>query len=389
MAEMKKYKKIFIAGGGTGGHIYPGIAIARALQSEQNDCQIFFIGTNQGLETKIVPREGFPLLCIQGGKLNFSGQTFSKILTVFKIPLGILQSFYFLLRHRPDFVLGVGGYASVPMMLAAVFLKFPTAIWEPNAYPGMANRWLARFVDRCFIVFAAAEKLLENKNISVFGMPVRAEMEKQISVRAQQNYTVENKNDISKPGPQVLGQFHILHYGGSQGSRAIGRTLCTAINDSDDYKNDPNSWLYRTKVIHQTGSVDYQDFQTRYRNLDAKTIELHEFIYDMPKFYQWADLVICRGGASTLSELAAFGLPAIVIPLPAADAHQEKNAEILVNAQAACMVLQKDLTPTRLIQEIDKLKKRPELLTQMRENIGKLHRPQGAKSIAKEILASC
>ena len=158
MAEMKKYKKIFIAGGGTGGHIYPGIAIARALQSEQNDCQIFFIGTNQGLETKIVPREGFPLLCIQGGKLNFSGQILSKISTVFKIPLGILQSFYFLLRHRPDFVLGVGGYASAPMMLAAVFLKFPTAIWEPNAYPGMANRWLARFVDRCFIVFGGDGK---------------------------------------------------------------------------------------------------------------------------------------------------------------------------------------------------------------------------------------
>ncbi len=383
MNQINKTKKIFIAGGGTGGHIYPGIAIARALQTEQKDCQIFFIGTNQGLETKIVPREGFPLLCILGGKLNFSGQIFSKILTLCKIPLGIFQSFYFLLRHRPDFVLGVGGYASAPMMLAAVLLKFPTAIWEPNAYPGMANRWLARWVDRCFVVFAEAEKLLDNKNISVFGMPVRAEMEAQFSSHEKQETT-----QASDPGPRVAGQFHILHYGGSQGSRAIGRTLCTAINESDDYKSDPNSWLYRTKVIHQTGSVDYQDFQTRYRNLDVKTIELHEFIYDMPKYYQWADLVICRGGASTLSELAAFGLPAIVIPLPAADAHQEKNAEILVKANAARMILQKDLTPTRLIQEIDQLKKSPEILTQMRENIGKMHRPQGARSIAREIIAS-
>lgn len=382
-----KAKKIFIAGGGTGGHIYPGIAIARALQVEQKDCQIFFIGTNQGLETKIVPREGFPLLCIQGGKLNFSGQIFSKILTLCKIPLGIFQSFYFLLRYRPDFVLGVGGYASAPMMLAAVALKFPTAIWEPNAYPGMANRWLARWVDRCFVVFAEAEKLLDNKNISVFGMPVRAEMETQILALNKSNQSLSDDKNL-EPGPRLSGQFHILHYGGSQGSRAIGRTLCTAINESDEYKVDPKSWLYRTKVIHQTGSVDYQDFQTRYRNLDAKTIELHEFIYDMPKYYQWADLVICRGGASTLSELAAFGLPAIVIPLPAADAHQEKNAEILVNAKAARMILQKDLTPARLIQEIDELKKSPEILAQMRENIGKMHRPQGARSIAREIIAS-
>jgi UDP-N-acetylglucosamine--N-acetylmuramyl-(pentapeptide) pyrophosphoryl-undecaprenol N-acetylglucosamine transferase len=356
-------KKIVIAGGGTGGHLYPGLAIARALQKINSQIEIHFVGTAQGLETKIIPKENFPLHLIHGGKLNFSGELFIKLKTLFKLPLGFLQSFVLLHKLKPDFVLGVGGYASGPFLLAAAIMRVPTAIWEANVHPGMANRWLARFVDKCFLVFAESKKLLSHANSQVLGMPVRAEME------------MSERNREARRDDQ---QFHLLHYGGSQGSRAIGRALCAAIQKGGE-------WTNSLKIVHQTGSLDYKDFLQRYKGFE-NFVEIHEFIFDMPNFYQWADLVVCRGGASTLNELAAFGLPAIIIPLPAADGHQEHNARILVQAGAARMILQKDLTPERLIEEIQDLRKDPTACEQMRQNLRKFHRPKAAEAIAKAIL---
>lgn len=350
-----------IAGGGTGGHIYPGIAIARALQKQDPSVEIHFVGTAQGLETKIIPKENFRLHCIHGGKLNFSGNPILKLKTLLKLPLGLFQSIGLILKYKPDFVLGVGGYASGPFLLAASLLGKQTAIWEPNAYPGMANRWLSPFVKKCFLVFEESKKLLKNSNTFVFGMPVRAEMERK-----------------SVPAARTDNKFHLLHYGGSQGSRAIGRTLCAALQ-----KGGP--WTENLKVVHQTGSLDHQDFIERYKGYDS-LVEIHEFIYNMPDYYEWADLVLCRGGASTLNELAAFGLPAIVVPLPAADGHQEKNAEVLVQGNAARMILQKDLTPERLIAEIEAIKNDPDLRETLKRNIPKFHKPKAAEAIAKAIL---
>jgi UDP-N-acetylglucosamine--N-acetylmuramyl-(pentapeptide) pyrophosphoryl-undecaprenol N-acetylglucosamine transferase len=357
---MKK-KVIMIAGGGTGGHIYPGIAIARALQKADPGVEIRFVGTDKGLETKIVPREGFALHLIYGGQLNFPGEFFKKIKTLLRLPVGIFQSLELLIKYRPYFVLGVGGYASGPFVLLASLIGFRTAIWEPNALPGLANRWLSRFVKKCFLVFEESKKSMHGKNMQVVGMPVRAEM--------------ESKRD---PAPRSDAKFHILHYGGSQGSRAIGRALCQAVKDGGE-------WLQETKIVHQTGSIDYKDFLERYRGHE-NLVEVHEFIFDMPKFYDWADLVVCRGGASTLNEIAAFGLPSLIIPLPAADAHQEKNAEMLVRANAACMIAQKDLTPERLIKEIQELRNNVALRDMIRKNVKAFHRPRAAEAIAQEIL---
>jgi len=355
-------KKIIIAGGGTGGHLYPGLAIARAIQKLDPQVEIHFVGTAGGLETKIIPKEKFPLHLIAGGKLNFSGNPLLKLKTLLKLPVGIFQSILLILKLRPTFVLGVGGYASGPFLLAASLLGKQTAIWEPNVYPGMANRWLARFVKRCFLVFEESRKLLPHPNAQVFGMPVRAEME----------------TSTAEASPRKDSDFHLLHFGGSQGSRAIGRAVCAAIQKGGE-------WTQSLKVVHQTGSLDHKDFLERYKGFEG-IVDIHEFIYNMPDYYKWADLVVCRGGASTLNELAAFGLPAIIVPLPAADGHQEHNAQMLVQGQAARMIVQTELTPERLIEEIQILRKDPATRELMRQNLKKFHRPRAAEAIAKAIL---
>lgn len=360
-------KVVMIAGGGTGGHIYPGLAIAKALIKMDPEIEVHFVGTRNGLESRIVPREGFILHTIVGGKLNFSGQWFTKLKTLIKLPWGLVQSVSLLLHYRPMAVLGVGGYASGPFALVAALLGFPTSIWEANVHPGMANRLLSRFVDKCFLVFTESKKYLNCREYVMSGVPVRQDIE----VSAVQADLAEG--DKSK-------EFTLLHYGGSQGSRFIGQTLCQAVLSD-------HPWTDNLKVIHQTGSVDFEDFKKKYQKLkNPNSVEVCDFIFDMKSYYQKADLVLCRGGASTLNELAAFGLPAIIIPLPAADAHQEHNARVLVEAGAAKMILQKDLTADRLIEEIQDLRNSSAQRAQLKKNIRQFYKPQAAEQIAKSLL---
>lgn len=356
-------KIVFIAGGGTGGHVYPGVAIAKALKELEPQARIIFVGTADGMETKIIPREGFQLICISSGKFNFSGRPFQKLKSLLKIPVGIFQSLRLLLRYKPSYVLGVGGYASVPMVLTASLLGFPSAVWEPNAHPGLANRVLARFVDRCFIVFEEAGRYFKNKNILKYGMPVRSEIE-----------AVSNK-ERPMPSNQSL---KLLAFGGSSGARTLNYCLLKALTDF-------SGELSQFEVVHQTGGLDYLDIKSQYEAKKA-TVDVKEFIYDMPVYYQWADLAFCRGGASSLAELAAFGLVPIVVPLPLADDHQQRNAESLVRAEAGVMILQKDLTPEVLKNKLLELFHNPSLRAKMAQNLKKLYRPQAAQAIAKEIL---
>lgn len=349
-----------IAGGGTGGHLYPGLALARAMQKMDSEIEIHFVGTAEGLETKIIPREGYQLHLIQGGKLNFTGQWLLKLKTLIKLPWGFIQAMSLLSKYKPTFVLGVGGYASGPFVFAAALMGFPTGVWEPNAHPGLANRWLARFVDLCFVVFDEARDLLNSKNVITVGMPVRAEIE------ARQ---VISRNDSS---------FHLLCFGGSQGSRVINQVLCPLL-----LKN--KNWSEKMQVVHQIGKTDWSIFQEKYKGTESWITPM-EFIYNMPHYYSWADLVICRGGASTLSEVAAFGLVPIIIPLPAADNHQGRNGETLVRAGAAVMIAQSEFTQERLEQEIQALMAQPEKRKQMAENLKKFYKPQSAEFIAKKIL---
>lgn len=353
-------KKYIIAGGGTGGHIYPGIAIAKAIESLDSQFEVEFVGSRMGLETKIVPREGYTLHLLSAGKLNYKGSLLGKGLGFLRILLGFLQSFLLIAKIRPEGVLGVGGYASGPFVLAARILGIPTAIWEPNAHPGMTNRWLAKVVDQSFVVFAEAQALLKGPICHVVGLPVRAELEK----------VVAHSGD---------GPFRVLSFGGSQGARAINNVLLESVIQE-------KPWLYQTELIHQTGSTDYAKIHEVY---EASVLEVKafEYLFEMEKHYAWAHLAICRSGASTIAELCAVGMPAILVPLPtAADDHQKKNAQVLVEKGAAVLLEQKDLNPDKINQLISDLKKQPEALKKMSLAAKSLHKPKAAEAVAGLIL---
>lgn len=356
-------KNIVIAGGGTGGHIYPGIAIARAIKVQHPDYEIHFVGTSAGLENKIVPREGFPLHHINIGKLNHSGGLLNKIKTLLGIPRAFVQSIALLMELKPQAVLGVGGYASGPFVLVASLMGFRTAIWEPNAYPGLTNRWLSRVVGRSFVVFEEATKFLRSQEYSQVGIPIRKEMEAL----------------AKKEFHRTAQEFHILVTGGSQGARTINMAVREAILKG-------GAWLENTKIVHQTGPLDFATISESYKG--HSQVEAHEYLYEMEKNYEWADLIICRAGASTVAEVAASGKAAIFIPLPwAADDHQRKNAESLVSHQAAAMILQQDLTTDLLIQKIEELKKDTQVRQEMRKNLARFYRPQAAEKMAELLLS--
>lgn len=356
-------RKFIIAGGGTGGHIYPGIAIAKALESLSPDLEVEFVGSQLGLETQIVPREGFVLHVLAAGKLNYQGSLLRKIVGLIKVMWGLVQAFLLLRRLKPVGVLGVGGYASGPLVLAAALLRIPTAIWEPNAHPGLTNRWLSRFVSRAFIVFENARAFLKSENIQVLGLPVRSELEK----LPEQKRAVEH--------------FHVLCFGGSQGARALNTVLKNSVDAE-------HPWLYKSHLIHQTGPGDYQEVKAHYEN-SIFEVEAFEYLFEMDRYYDWADVVICRAGASTLAELSAVGKPAILVPLPsAADDHQRKNAVALSSQNAAIVIEQKDFTPEKLNEVLLGLQNSPDKLVTMAKNVRNLYKPKAAESIASILISN-
>jgi len=358
-------KTIFIAGGGTGGHIYPGIAIAESLKSKDPSIEIHFVGTSLGLESAIIPKEGMPLHLLPIGKLNFKGRYFEKLKTLAKLPFAILRSIQLLWQYKPIFVLGVGGYASGPFVLTAAVLGFNTGLWEPNAIPGLANRWLSRFVDIGFIVFKGSQKYLKCQNLKVLGMPVRSQ--------------IDRAKELISNSVSTKSHFVILVFGGSQGARAINNLIFELIQNNPDFLREN-----KIKFIHQTGKWDWTKAQGIYRNL-SDIVESYEFIYDMPKFYRIADLAICRAGASTIAELSAFGLVPILIPLPLADGHQEANARELVDEGAAILCKQNDLKVATLMREILRIKSDAELRSQMSQKLKLLHKSGAADRIAASI----
>lgn len=357
-------KNLIIAGGGTGGHIYPAVAIARAILKKDPEVKIIFVGSSTGLESKIVPKEGFPLLLLPVGKLNYKGGLGQKILTLLKMPIALFQSVRIILKYKPQAVLGVGGYASGPFVFVASLMQKKTFLWEPNVFPGMTNRWLSRFVDRCLVVFSESGNYLKSKAITQVGLPVRSEIEKNHELTMVYNDPT----------------FKILVFGGSQGARAINQNFSEAFMHGGD-------WLNNTEIIHQTGPYDFFSISEKYKTKASKQMQVTEFIFDMDKKYQWADLVICRAGASTVAELAACKKPSILIPLPtAADDHQYKNAKNLVDADAAELIIQKDLTPETLAKKISELRSQIEKRKTMSQNIAKFFMPQAALKTAEIIL---
>jgi len=358
-----KKNKIIIAGGGTGGHIYPAISIAEAILKKDALADILFVGTKLGMESRIIPKAGYHLKLIQSGKLNMRGQIFTKLTTLVKIPVGILQSFWIILTYRPQFVLGVGGYASAPMLLAAILCGRKTALWEANAHPGMANRLLSKFIAKSYLVFNDAKKGMNSKVTYVWGMPLRAEIEKICELK-----TI-----------RANSTFTIVCTGGSQGSMFLNEQL------SDLILQNPQ-WHNQIKVYHQTGVLDFERIKKKYAGLAC--VEVMDYIYDMPRYYQEADMHFCRGGAGSISETAAFGVVPVIVPLPAADNHQQHNAEALVQAEAGYMLLQKQFDPAQFKKIVSELMQNSLLKSKMSKNLKQLVPLKASQKIAQDILES-
>jgi UDP-N-acetylglucosamine--N-acetylmuramyl-(pentapeptide) pyrophosphoryl-undecaprenol N-acetylglucosamine transferase len=349
--------RAIIAGGGTGGHVIPGLAIAQELQKTY-DAQVLFIGTARGIENRLVPAGGFSLRLVKVGALkNVSIAT--RLKTMFDLPRAVWESGRIFSEFQPSVVIGVGGYASGPAMAAAILRRIPTLAFEPNVVPGFANRAVARFVSEAAVHFSETSKYFPR--CIVTGVPVR-----------QAFFEVANDR-VAHANPTLLV------FGGSQGAHAINRVMLESAGLVRER-------IPQLRIIHQTGERDYNDAQAAYAASDEHAdgeVEVYRFIDDMPSFFARADLVLCRSGASTVAEIAAAGKPAILIPFPrAADDHQKRNAETFERAGAAVMIEESKLSPESLIETIFSLLGDPPRLAKMGEAARSLAHPNAARDIA-------
>ncbi|MBV6497416.1 MAG: undecaprenyldiphospho-muramoylpentapeptide beta-N-acetylglucosaminyltransferase [Acidobacteria bacterium ACB1] len=340
--------RVLIAAGGTGGHIYPGIAVAKELMRRDETSEVLFVGTAKGLETRIVPENGFQLSVIKSAGLKNVGLK-GKVRGMMILPKSFLEAWKLIRDYRPNVVIGAGGYVSGPVLLTAALMGRRTLVMDSNALPGFTNRKLAKFVDKAALTFEEAVPFF-GKKATVTGNPVRDEF-----------FEIEFE-EPQKP-------LRLLVFGGSQGSQAINRavTAATEFLDKDAYS-----------IVHQTGEADRETVSSAYETAgwDVKVLP---YITNMVDSFREADLIICRAGATTCAEVAAAGKPAIMIPLPtAADDHQRKNAEALVRAGAAEMILQSDLNGQALADKIDGLRREPARLVEMSRSARKLARPDAA-----------
>jgi UDP-N-acetylglucosamine--N-acetylmuramyl-(pentapeptide) pyrophosphoryl-undecaprenol N-acetylglucosamine transferase len=351
--------RAILAGGGTGGHVIPALAIANELKKSYA-AEVLFIGTARGIENRLVPAAGYPLQLVRVGALkNVSLKT--RVKTAFDLPRAVWGAGRMLNEFAPDVVIGVGGYASGPAMLAAVVKHIPTLAFEPNVVPGFANRVVARFVSAAAVHFAETEKYFRHAEVT--GVPVR-----------QAFFEV-----VAKRG----GTPTLLVFGGSQGAHAINEAMIRCLPELR--RQAPG-----IHIIHQTGERDYNDARAAYQSListantsGGESTEVFKFIEDMPAAFARADLVVCRSGASTVAEITAAGKPAIFVPFPrAADDHQRVNAEALARVGAAVLVEESKLEGVWLAETIAALLADPRRLEQMSEAARGLAHPNAARDIA-------
>jgi UDP-N-acetylglucosamine--N-acetylmuramyl-(pentapeptide) pyrophosphoryl-undecaprenol N-acetylglucosamine transferase len=332
--------------------VIPALAIAQQLQKDYA-AEVLFIGTARGIENRLVPAAGFDLRLVQVGALNRVSLT-TRLKTIFDLPRAVWDSSRILSQFRPDIVIGVGGYASGPAMLAAILRRIPTLVFEPNFVPGFANRLVAPLVSGAAVHFAETGRYF--RHCEVAGVPVR-EAFFQIS---------EEHPDHTKT---------LLVFGGSQGAHAINQVVMDSVPSL-------RQRVPGIHIVHQTGERDYNDAQAAYAKL-GDLVEAHRFIDDMPGAFARADLLVCRSGASTVAEVTAAGKPAVFVPFPrAADDHQKRNAEALERAGAAVMLEESKLTSENLVDAVSDLFTDPSRLEKMGDAARKLSHPNAARDIA-------
>ncbi len=354
---------LIVAGGGTGGHVLAGVAIADAWKQTTPGAKIVFVGAHGGIEERLVPRAGYPLQLLSLGALKSVSFT-KRITTLLKLPLSLFNSARILLRERPRAVVGVGGYASGPLVLMARLMGWMwgarVAILEQNAVPGFTNRVLGRFVHFVLSAFPGVESRFPRGKVRVSGNPVREAM---------------------KPMPSASRDpFTIFIFGGSQGALGINTLILDAIPFLQDLKS-------RLRFIHQTGEKDFDRVVEGHRKLGTQA-RVEKFIYDMPECYGAASLLVCRAGSSTLAEIAAVGRASVLIPFPyAADNHQQKNAELFVDAGAARLLVQFQSKGEDLARMIRELVTDASKVESMERSVRAFYRPQAALDVVKALKA--
>jgi UDP-N-acetylglucosamine--N-acetylmuramyl-(pentapeptide) pyrophosphoryl-undecaprenol N-acetylglucosamine transferase len=357
--------RVVIAGGGTGGHLYPGIAVARELLVRRPETQVSFAGTARGIEARVIPREGFPLDLIRSSGVKGKSLV-DRAKGASLVPLGLVDGWRIVSARRPDLVIGVGGYSSGPVVLVAALRGVPTMLLEQNAVPGLTNRWLARFVQAAAVTYDSTQAFFGSKAF-VSGNPVRPEF------FAAAGPTQESALD------DTASVTRVLVFGGSQGAHAIN----VAMVEAAPQLAAGGSHL---RLVHQTGERDVEMVRAAYTRAGFQA-DVEPFLYDMGEQLGRADLVVCRAGATTLAEIAASGKAAILIPLPTAtDDHQRRNAEALAAAGAADLLLQRDVSGAALAARILALAADRERRRRISAAARSFARPDAAKAIVDRAL---
>jgi UDP-N-acetylglucosamine--N-acetylmuramyl-(pentapeptide) pyrophosphoryl-undecaprenol N-acetylglucosamine transferase len=360
--------RILVAGGGTGGHLFPGIAIADEV-ARRGGGQALFVGTSRGIETRAVPAAGYALETLEVSGIKRMG-LLGTLRGLLRVPLALLRSYLVLRRWKPDVVVGVGGYASGPMVLAAALAGYPTAIQEQNSVPGFTNRVLGKLVRAVFIAFEDAARYFPSDKLARLGNPVRGKI-----VAA-----LEGVATGAAPSHASSDSLRLLVVGGSQGARAVSELVAAAAPLLTEAG-------VAFSLVHQTGTADLEGMVERYRKLGLSgQVEVRAFIEDMAAAYAAADLVIARAGALTLAELAIAGKPAILIPLPtAADDHQSKNAGRFAEAGAALVLDQRKSTAADLTAAVKRLAADRGRMLAMTAAMRGLARPSAAQDIVDRL----
>lgn len=360
MAKRDETVKVIIAAGGTGGHVFPGVAIAGEIKTSHPDALVTFAGTARGLEAKVLPRLGWPLVLMKSSSIK-DRNGFSRLLSWARLPVSIGRGLNIIMKERPDLFISIGGYAAGPLAISAWILRVPVAVAEPNAIAGLTNRILGRFAGKVFVAFDDAKKYFPSGKTVVSGNPVRREV---LSVR-------ERRMSASE-------KITVFVFGGSQGALSLNNAITGALPFLLGLKD-------KLSIIHQTGANDDIDtVRNAYKKaeIDAKVFEFSDRIWE---YYARANLVVARSGATTVAELFALAIPAILVPYPyAADDHQRANAHGMVKTGGAVMIPDGELTGERLAKEIRIFVERPELLLAMGSALKKASKPFAARTIVEE-----
>jgi UDP-N-acetylglucosamine--N-acetylmuramyl-(pentapeptide) pyrophosphoryl-undecaprenol N-acetylglucosamine transferase len=329
-----------LTGGGTGGHVFPALAVARVLQARGH--RLLFVGTREGMEARLVPEAGFDIEFVRSGGLNRVGIA-QQLKSLARLPLGVAAAWSLLKKFRAEAVFSMGGYVAGPVMLAAALGGIPLVVMEPNSVPGFTNRKMATTVYRALLGFETARRWFPADRAEVTGLPVRPEF-----------FALHYE-----PRPV----FTVLITGGSRGARTLNRA-------------SKESWPYfrgsrgPVRIVHQTGAAEHEALA-------------NEFLKDMAAAFAGADLVVGRAGAGGVNEIAAAGMASVLVPLPfAADDHQKENARTLLDAGAARMILDAEMTGERLFREVEELRAQPETLAAMRQKVRQFARPGAAERAA-------